>query len=299
MSKPYLAIVNPAAGFGRCRQMFAPVLDRLRREGVVVDAVETRQAGEATNLAREAYANGYRRFIAVGGDGTSFEIVNGLFPDSLGAEPPVLGFLPLGTGNSFLRDFTTEGVDYALTAIRQSRERECDVIRLQHSGGDVYYINILSLGFVADVCTLANRRFKRLGAAGYFLAVVLCMARFRQRVFKLRLNGSPQVASHKTALLIFNNSKFTGGNMMLAPHAETNDGLIEIVRWSAGRFDFLRNFPKVYDGSHITHPEIWHGPAKEVSFELDQPIDIMIDGEVMTVNCQSLEVLPSALRVMV
>ena len=299
MSKPYLAIVNPAAGFGRCGQLFAPVLDRLRSQGIVLDTVETRRAGDATALAREAYANGYRRFIAVGGDGTSFEIVNGLFPQSPGAETPVLGFLPLGTGNSFLRDFTTEGVDFALSAILESRERPCDVVRLHHSGGDVYYINILSLGFVADVCTLANRRFKRLGAAGYFLAVVLCMARFRQRVFKFRVNGSTQVSSHKTALLIFNNSKFTGGNMMLAPDAETNDGQVEIVRWSAGRFDFLRNFPKVYDGSHITHPEIWHGPATQVSFELDEPIDIMIDGEVMTLDCRSLEVLPSVLRVMV
>ena len=299
MSKPYLAIINPAAGFGRSGQLFGPVLERLRAGRVPIETVETKREGDATVLAREAYLNGYRRFIAVGGDGTSFEIINGLFPLSLRGEPPVLGFLPLGTGNSFLRDFTKEGVDFALKAIIEERERPCDVVRLSHSGGDIYYINILSLGFVADVCTLANRRFKRMGAAGYFLAVVLCMARFRQRVFKLRLNGSGKVESHKTALLIFNNSKFTGGNMMLAPHADTSDGQIEIVRWSAGRLDFLRNFPKVYNGSHITHPEIWHGPATQVSFELEEPIDIMIDGEVMTLECRSLQVLPSVLRVMV
>jgi len=299
MSRPFLAIINPAAGFGKCGQMVAPVLERLRREGIDADTVETTHAGHATDIAREAYRSGYRKFIAVGGDGTSFEIVNGVFPDSIGGDTPTLGFLPLGTGNSFLRDFSTEGVEFALKAIIEGREQPCDVIRLKTGDGDVFFINILSLGFVADVCTLANRRFKRIGPAGYFLAVVLCMARFRQRVYSLRLNGASQFESHRTALLIFNNSKFTGGNMMLAPHANTSDGEVEIVRWSAARFDFLRNFPKVYDGSHINHPEIWHGAAKSVEFGLDEPIDIMIDGEVMTVECKSLEVLPSALRVMV
>jgi len=299
MTRPFLAIINPVAGFGRCGQLVTPALERLRAAGIEADTVETKRAGHATEIAREAYRSGYRKFIAVGGDGTSFEIVNGIFPDSLGGEIPTLGFLPLGTGNSFLRDFSTEGVEFALKAIIEKRERPCDVVRLSTGDGDVFFINILSLGFVADVCTLANRRFKRIGPAGYFLAVVLCMARFRQHVYGLKLNGATQFENHKTALLIFNNSKFTGGNMMLAPHADTSDGQIEIVRWSAARFDFLRNFPKVYDGSHITHPEIWHGPAKHVEFALDEPIDIMIDGEVMTVECRSLEVLPAALRVMV
>ena len=193
MRKPYLAVVNPAAGFGRCGQMFGAVLERLRLTGVEVDVVETRHSGHAVEIAREAYRDGYRRFLAVGGDGTSFEIVNGLFPEALEGERPALGFLPLGTGNSFLRDFTSDGVNYAIDAILQSRERPCDVIRLRHSNGDLYYINILSFGFVADVCTLANRRFKRLGEAGYFLAVVLCLARFQQRVISLRLDGSPEV----------------------------------------------------------------------------------------------------------
>ena len=131
-------------------------------------------------LAREAYLSGTRRFLAVGGDGTSFEIVNGLFPEAETGERPTLGFLPLGTGNSFLRDFTEEGERHAIECIIEDRSRPCDVIRLTHKEGIIYYINILSLGFVADVCTLANRRFKRMGEAGYPLAVVLCLARFKQ-----------------------------------------------------------------------------------------------------------------------
>jgi YegS/Rv2252/BmrU family lipid kinase len=304
MKTSTLAIVNPAAGFGKCAKLLGPALDRLRASGAQFDVAETKRSGHGTEITRQAYRDGYRKFIAVGGDGTSFEIVNGLFPEAANdavsqGEKPKLGFLPLGTGNSFLKDFTNEGVEYAMQAIIENRMRPCDVIRLKHKTGENFYINILSLGFVADVCTLANRRFKRLGAASYGLAVVLCLANFKKRVFKIKLDGKEDPDPPSTALLIFNNSKYTGGNMMLAPNADTGDGLIEIVRWSADRFDFIRNFPKCYDGSHVNHPLVWQARAKRVDLDFDSPVDIMIDGEVMTVQCESLEVLPSAINVLV
>lgn len=294
-----LAIVNPAAGFGKCARLLGPALERLRAGGVGFDVAETTHAGHATEIARKAYVEGYRSFIAVGGDGTSFEIVNGLFPRAWeDREIPTLGFLPLGTGNSFLRDFTTDGVEYATRAIIEGRTRPCDVIRLKHRDGIVHYINIMSLGFVADVCTLAGR-FKLLGPASYGVAVVLTLAKFHKRVFKLKLDSTRELTTPATALLIFNNSKFTGGNMMLAPNADTADGQIEIVEWSSGRFDFIWNFRKCYDGSHVYHPLVWQGHARRIDLDFDRPIDIMIDGEVMTVQCERLEALPSALRVMV
>jgi YegS/Rv2252/BmrU family lipid kinase len=303
MKNEYLAIVNPAAGFGKCGQMLDAALARLRASGVTFEVALTNRAGHATELAREGWQAGYRRFIAVGGDGTAFEIVNGLFPAAEQIAPPEerprLGFLPLGTGNSFLRDFTDRGAEHTLAALANDQRRPCDVIRLRHRTGEIYYINILSLGFVANVCTLANQRFKPLGAAGYGLAVVLCLASFEKRVYHLTLDGVAQPDTPPTALLIFNNSKFTGGHMMLAPHADIGDGQIEIVRWSADRFDFIRNFPKCYDGSHVAHPLVWQGRARRIDFDFAGPIDIMIDGEVMTVHCESLEVLPSALEVVV
>jgi diacylglycerol kinase (ATP) len=297
VTEKFLAVVNPAAGNGRCGKMVGEALDRLRARGVSLDVAETRYAGHGVEMARDAYRAGYRRFLAVGGDGTSFEIVNGIFPEALSGEPPQLGFLPLGTGNSFLRDFTENGLEHATRALIEGRARACDVVRLKHKDGIIYYINILSLGFVADVCTLANRRFKRMGEWGYMIAVVLCLARFRQGFYTIRVDGGEEI-SQKTALLIFNNSKYTGGKMMLAPHADTGDGLVEIVRWTVGRLAFISNFPKCYDGSHINHPAIWHCGAQKVEFRLDHPIDIMVDGEVLTLQCESLEVLPSALNVL-
>ena len=149
----FFAVVNPAAGGGRCRKLVGPALDRLRAGGIDLKVVETNAPGQATVLVRDAYAEGYRKFIAVGGDGTSYEVVNGLFP-SKQAEPPALAFLPLGTGNSFLRDFSDRGVEFAIEAVLARRSLPCDVLRLTHKDGLLHYINLLSMGFSADVATL-------------------------------------------------------------------------------------------------------------------------------------------------
>src|SRR6202158_4990348 len=82
MNETFLAIINPAAGGGRCGERVGAALDRLRAAGVMLETAETSAAGHATQIAREAYERGYRKFLAVGGDGTSYEIVNGLFPGS-------------------------------------------------------------------------------------------------------------------------------------------------------------------------------------------------------------------------
>jgi len=110
----FFAIVNPAAGGGRCGKLAPASLERVRQAGVELEVTQTSRAGEATDLARAAYAKGYRNFLAVGGDGTSYEIVNGLFPEAETQGRPALGFLPLGTGNSFLRDFTSRGVEHTI-----------------------------------------------------------------------------------------------------------------------------------------------------------------------------------------
>ena len=296
----YLAIFNPAAGQGRSRQLLGPALDRLRADGLKIEICETARSGAARDLARSAWIEGYRKFISVGGDGTSYEIVNGLFPLASGSEPPTLAFLPLGTGNSFLRDFSDRGVDYAIESLVGGRSRTCDVLRLHHDGGVLHYINILSVGFSADVATLRARRFRRWGEVGYQLAIFVCLARLRRRPFPLRVDEEVEADRRPCLFLTFNNTKFTGGTMMIAPSAESDDGLIEYVRWGPiGRLGLIRNLPGLYDGTHIRHPLAEVRKAKRIDFEVDQPLDVMIDGEVISVRCRSLDVLSGALNVMV
>jgi diacylglycerol kinase (ATP) len=296
----YLAIINPAAGGGRLRKLLDPALERLRVGGLEIETRETSAGGQASDIARQAWAKGYRKFISVGGDGTSYEIVNGLFPQSAGGEQPTLAFLPLGTGNSFLRDFSDQGVEHAMESLIAGRSRKCDVLRLRHKGGVLHYINILSIGFSADVATLRERRFSNWGEAGYQASIFICLTRFRRRPFPLSLDGEENVDRRPCLFLTFNNSKFTGGTMMIAPTAEVDDGLIEYLRWGPiGRIGLIRNLPGLYDGTHIQHPLAEVRKVRRVDFDLDAPVDVMIDGEVLTLHCQTLDVMPGALNVVV
>jgi diacylglycerol kinase (ATP) len=298
VKRSYLAIVNPAAGGGKSRKLLDPALQRLRAGGLQIEVAETNAPGNAIQVARDAYRRGVRNFIAVGGDGTSYEIVNGLYPEALDGERPRLGFLPLGTGNSFLRDFSDRGVEHAIESLLAQRTQACDVLRLRHRTGVVYYINLLSVGFSADVATLRARRFSRWGEAGYFLSIFLTLAAFNRRPFPVQVDDQNEFDRRPCLFLTFNNSKFTGGTMMIAPRADVNSGSIEYVRWGPiGRVGLIRNLPGLYDGTHIEHPMAERKAVRRVHFDLDGPVDVMIDGEVMTLHCEELDVLPSALHV--
>lgn len=299
----FLAIVNPAAGGGRCGALAPAALARVRRSleenGVSLEIVHTKRHAEATGLARAAYRDGIRHFLAVGGDGTSYEIINGIFPESLEQGRISLGFLPLGTGNSFLRDFTTKGVEHTIAAIAEGRSRSCDVIRARHSEGEFYFINVMNLGFPADVAELTNRRFKPLGETGYILAVFGRLAWLFFGTFPHRV-GDADWDRRPSLFLAFTNSKFTGGKMMIAPKADSADGKIEYVRWAPiGRVRLLWLFPQLFTGTHIDHPLATRAAAEHVDFDLSEPVNVVVDGENMKLQLQSLEILPDALDVMV
>ncbi len=298
MKNHFFAIVNPAAGGGRSAKLAGPALAGLREKGLKIDVVASTGPGHAVELAREAYEQGYRHFIAVGGDGTAHEIINGVYERARGKERIALGFLPLGTGNSFLRDFTKEGANASLQALIEGRTRAVDLVRLTHAKGDVYSFNLLSLGFTADVGALTNRYFKPFGYLGYLLGVFVRVVQLRRRAFRLRCDDDKDWDESRCLFLTFNNSKFTGGTMLIAPQADPTDGLIEFVRWGPiGRLGLLRMLPKLYDGTHIEHPLASRRAVRHVEFGLKVPVDVLIDGEIAALECVSLDVIPSAVDI--
>lgn len=294
----FLAIVNPAAGGGKSAKLAGPALSRLRAAGLSVDAIESTGPGHTVLLAREAYDQGYRRFLAVGGDGTAHEILNGVFAREGAKEHIALGFLPLGTGNSFLRDFANDGAEAAMRALLERKTRPVDLIRLTHSTGAIYSLNILSVGFTADVGAITNRLFKPLGHLGYLLGVFVRVIQLKRRVLTLRCDEDAAWDERRSLFLAFNNSKYTGGTMLIAPQADATDGLIEFVRWGPiGRLGLLRNLPRLYDGTHVQHPLASRRAVRRVEFNFSAPVDVLIDGEIVTLECRALDILPAALDV--
>jgi diacylglycerol kinase (ATP) len=294
----FLAIVNPAAGGGKSAKLAGPALARLREGGLKIDAIASMGQGHAVHLAREAHEQGYRRFLAVGGDGTAHEILNGVFSGAGPKDRISLGFLPLGTGNSFLRDFASGGAEASIRALLDGRTRPVDLIRLTHAQGEIYSINILSIGFTADVGALTNRIFKPLGHLGYLLGVFVRVIQLKRRAFSLRCDDDTEWDERRSLFLAFNNSKYTGGTMLIAPNADAADGYIEFVRWGPiGRIGLLRTLPKLYDGTHIRHSLASRRSVKHIEFNVPAPVDVLIDGEVARLECRSLDILPSAVDV--
>ena len=297
----YLVIVNPTAGGGRCGRRAPAAVDRLRQAGLAVEVRETSAPRDATHIAREAYAAGYRRFIAAGGDGTCWEVLNGIAPQGLGTadhRQASLAVLPLGTGNSFLREFTEDGVDYTLRALADDKRRDCDVLCLTHTEGRVYYVNLFGFGFAADVTINTQRgSYKRWGNLGYVLGVLRTLAGLRQKTLPLRIEGGELEGDPLTFLCVCN-SRYTAGSMMMAPNADVADGLADLIRVEPlGRIAIMRAFPRIYGGTHLKLPAVSARATRRIDFETEEAIDCMVDGEVLRIVPRSIEVLPGVLEV--
>jgi diacylglycerol kinase family enzyme len=290
-----LAVVNPHAGGGRCGRKADEALARLAKAGVQFEVARTERPGHAIEIVREAFARGVRRFLSVGGDGTGFEVVNGIRWEGSEGDRPTLGFLPLGTGNSFLRDFDGDPFERLVAG----RTRPCDVVRIRHAEGTVYSINLVALGFPADVGEATNRRFKWAGPAGYVLGVLSCLFRRPRHVFPLKADGADAWERDPCLMLVFANSRYTGGKMMIAPDAKPDDGLLEFVRLGPlGRLSIVRRLPRLFDGTYVRLPGATRKGVRRVDFDLPGPVGVMIDGEVLMLRCESLEVLPGRLDVL-
>jgi len=287
-----LVIVNPAAGGGRAGRHAEAVLSRLPGE---LDIRRTVGPGHATALVAAARERGVSEFIGLGGDGTLFEIVNGAL--GAGSTVPRVALVPLGTGNSFGRDLGIHSVEQAIEAIAGGGRRPVDVVRIESDSQPLYSINIVGLGFSAFAGDRMNRRFKRLGVAGYLAAVAVEIAKLHAPRMRYRVDGGAWVDEFLLMLSLCN-SQYTGGAMHMAPAACIDDGLLDLIALRPmTRARFASAFPHIFRGTHPELPEVEVGRARRVEFELSGPVEVLIDGEIRSLALSAVEVVPAALEV--
>lgn len=276
--------------------------------GLPVDLHLTQYAGHATQLAREAYRKGTRKFLAAGGDGTSFEVLQGLVATvETGAthafDPALrLGCLPLGTGNSLLRDLDFPVGSSAratlLAAMAADQHRPMDVIEATLGDGKFYYLNLLAIGFAAQAGDLANKRFKALGAHGYNLAVMTELFRLKPYRYELSFDGAAFIPIEAT-LLSFSNSRYTGGDMQMAPSASVSDGKLDLIQVAPmNALELVHAFSKIRSGGHVKLTKVFTRQLSRLEFSEPTRLAAMVDGEVIHCALKSLQVLPRALNVL-
>lgn len=280
-------ILNPAAGrsAGRKWRRFAAGAD-----GVVL---ETARPGHATVLAREAAAQGASVVAACGGDGTVNEVAHGLL-----GTPAALGVVPLGTGNDFARTIGVYGnLPMAMETIRLGRTSPLDLIRWRCAELTGICVNVAGCGFDAEVARRTNLGSGWLrGTSAYIYAVLGALASYKPVDLSLSLDGEALAA--KAMLCAIANAKSYGGGMKIAPMANISDGILDVVLVKeTAIFEFLRAFPSVFSGKHLSHPKVLTRTAQSIRIESAEPTPALVDGEIVGQLPIELEILPNALRV--
>ncbi len=277
MAQSPIIILNPAAGGGRAERRLTPLAKRLGAE-----VWHTSGPQEGAKLALEALERSPSWLGVAGGDGTLHEVVAGLAQSD--ASVPV-ALLPVGSGNSFARDFGITSLAKGAQALHAGRTAEADIFALEHADGQLPFVNILSFGFSAEVAALTNARFKAFGALGYALGVSVELTRFKAQPIACTTAEGTRFGADPMTLVAFSNSRCTGGGMQMAPAADACDGRIDLVEVRAlSPLGLIRQFPGIYRGTHVNTPFVRTAQSARIDFD-DQttPTLIMVDGEVRTV----------------
>jgi YegS/Rv2252/BmrU family lipid kinase len=266
-----------------------------------MDVRVSEHAGHAFAIGREAVENGYERVLCVGGDGTPFEIVNGIYAEGRPRRAIELGLVPAGTGNSFLRDFSVFSWRQAVEGILAGKRRRADLVEISYFRGREevrqYYLNILGVGLIADILKLTNEKLKGFGRASYGLAVLLRLAKGMRNRLRLEVDGEP--LEIVDSALVVSNSKFTGGGMNIAPMADCGDGKVDLVIFQeVDRRDILAIFARVFKGSHVRHPRVRTLRAGAIAIDGEPRQLLMADGELLGRTPLRLQVLPGELVVL-
>lgn len=307
--KQTLFIINPASARGATVRAWADARKKVAAVGISFDEHVTAYAGEATEVTREAITRGVTCIVAVGGDGTLSEVVNGYFDDHCRAinRSAAIGLLPSGTGSDFRRSLGLPSSSESVQASLSLDTRLVDVARAEFQDSEGrsasrFFINVASFGLGGDVSALVNRWRDTLprmigGSVRFAAAAIAALGRYRTVAVSLRIDGLE--IKINSNLIVAANGRFAGGGMLLAPQAELDDGLLDVILTdNATRFDVIKELPRIRRGAHLRNPKVTEMRAREVSIEPAEPMAIDLDGEMVGFTPAKLRVLPLAVRLL-
>lgn len=306
--KPFL-VVNPHSAGGWTGRHFDRILREVRASVGEVEWAFTQTSGDGARLAREAFALGRRLIVAVGGDGTASEVIDGLAGSGATADPALeVGFIPHGTGGDLRRSLgLSDDVRRAARALAHPGTTRIDLGRaeLVGNGGAPFvrhFVNVATCGVSAVVAANVNagRRFVS-GRLTFFVASARAMLSWSDRLVRWRADGGPWREDRITALSCCN-GRFFGGGMKVAPDARLDDGRFDLVLWKGyGALDLALQRRKLYDGRHVLLPktEVLRVGELELGAPAGEALRLDLDGEQPGRLPARLTVLPGALRVRV
>lgn len=311
---PVLLIVNPKANRGLANRRMILIDKALKAAGVLYDRVETEGRGHAVTLAQQAYADGYATVVAVGGDGTVSEVVNGLMAASAAAEsdpehahgfrcssPPALALFPGGTGNDFAAEAGFAVADETIAArIAAGHSRAIDVglasITTQGAVTTRYFNNSLGIGLEAATVIEAEKiaHLKLKGVMLYAAAAISAVLRLQPAEMEVCYQGSGDEigkVSGPMLMVTVGNSRRTGGGFYLTPHAKLDDGLLDVgVAHAISKLRFFLLLPKALSGDHVHEAAFVMQKCRRICVTAAHGVPVHADGELLSVHAQQVEI---------
>jgi diacylglycerol kinase (ATP) len=302
-------IVNPHSGGGRAEALWKKLAVRVPQSLKPFESVFTQSAGDATLQTRLALKAGYSWIVAVGGDGTLHEVVNGFFEGGKPlSEEARLGIIPMGSGNDFRRSLEGPSNPFEiLERLKEGKTRQVDTGKVSYKGSsgrieDRYFLNMADFGLVGEVMKRVNASRKMLGSRFTYLS-----HGFRTLLTFRALSVEVETPERgyrfeKFVNGIVANGRFFGNGLQVAPKAKLDDGLFDVViveKLKAS--EFIRMLPKLYRGEEIQSRDIlrFRTPKLSVRSLSGSPVPIETDGEVPGTLPADFEILPNALRICV
>jgi YegS/Rv2252/BmrU family lipid kinase len=296
-------IVNPHAGRRRVEREIPELERNLRAKGLDYVLIRTEGAGDARRFAREALEGGGRFVVAVGGDGTVNEVVNGML-DAEGkpvGEDPVLGVVAAGSGSDFIRTFGLPGdATRACSHLTGDNTYPLDVGKVTYTtpGGSTetrYFVNVAEAGLGAAVAAKAEHMWPRLGQAKYFVGFWLTLPRFK--LADVRVRADRKTYEGPAYMIVVGNGQYYGGGMKVSPRSYPGDGVLDGVVFKGPKSDAFTMIPKIYRGEHVPHPHIEELRVRsELVVEADRPLPIEADGEVLGNTPATFAVIPHPIK---
>ena len=295
MSRYYIT-VNPHGGTKKGSKILSQVLPIFESENAEVTVIETEYAGHARDLTMDVDMTNYDGFCCIGGDGTMHEAINGLLKRKDKKRFP-LGLITGGTGNSFMCDMNCQDPIDATKRILSGNRRFIDVLEC-NSNGDIYYaFNLVGWGMPTDINNLAEK-MRWLGTQRYNVATLIEVMRNSKRFAELKVNG--ESITDDFAFIIACNTIHVGKGMKMAPKAQLDDGLVDIIIVpKVNRFSLLKLFPKLFTGEHINSPELQYKQVNSFSIIPKENNKLNIDGELLGSTPVNVKVLQKEIEILI
>jgi len=296
-------IVNPAAGAGKTAKKWPKIMVLLKSLGLDFEYDVTEAPGHAIELAKSAVKKGYELLVSVGGDGTIHEIVNGLY-EAGGSANVAVGIVNTGTGADYIR---TIGVPRrykeACQCLLSPSRRTVDLGVVEYTKGGQrkkrLFVNFAGIGFDAEVVKATTEKFKALGdMPSYLMGLFSTLMSYENRDVSIIVDG--EHGQRRICTIMLNNGRYGGGGMLPAPNADPGDGFFDLVIIDdITKPDLIMSLPRIYRGTHLTHPKVTLMRAREVEIRPMLTSAVQADGELLGEAPARFSILPAALNVVI